>query len=67
MPKFPKREADIASLADAMLAGYLAHGAYFPSVSWMGLFFAIKNYRNAKKAQVNAMAAAQVATEAKNL
>jgi hypothetical protein len=49
-----------------MLAGYLAHGAYFPSVSWMGLFFAIKNYRNAKKAQVNVLALAQVATEQKD-
>ena len=49
MPKFPKRQADILALADAMFAGYLAHGAYFPSVSWMGLFLAIKAYRNAKK------------------
>ena len=67
MPKFPKREADILALADAMFAGYFAHGAYFPSVSWIGLFLAIKDYRNVKKAQVNALAVAQVATEAKNL
>jgi len=31
MPKFPKREADILALADAMLAGYQAHAADFPS------------------------------------
>ena len=67
MPKFPKREADILALADAMFAGYFAHGAYFPSVSWIGLFLATKDYRNVKKAQVNALAVAQVATEAKNL
>ncbi len=31
MPKFPKREADILALANAMLAGYAAHPADFPS------------------------------------
>ncbi|GAG21241.1 unnamed protein product, partial [marine sediment metagenome] len=67
MPKFPKREADILSLADAMLAGYLAHAPDFPSAGMIELFLAIKDYRNAKKAQVDALAVAQVATEAKNL
>ena len=31
MPKFPKREADILALANAMLAGYAAHSVDFPS------------------------------------
>jgi len=66
MPKFPKQEADIAALADAMLYGYAAHAVDFPSADMMGLFFAIKEYRNAKKDQVDALAVAQVSTEQKD-
>lgn len=65
MPKFPKRQADILALANAMLAGYFAHAPDFPSVGMIELFLAIKGYRNAKKAHVDALAVAQVATEAK--
>lgn len=31
MPKFPRREADILTLANAMIAGYAAHPKDFPS------------------------------------
>jgi len=67
MPKFPKRQADIEALALTMLAGYVAHIADFPSANKSGLFLALKGYREAQEADIDARAAAQVATEAKNL
>lgn len=67
MPKFPKREADILALCEAMIAGYLAHPADFPSrtpgpllVGLSGQYFATKN------TQTSALAAAQIATEQKD-
>lgn len=36
MPKFPRREADILALCDAMIAGYAAHPSDFPSYSHTG-------------------------------
>lgn len=67
MPKFPKREADILALADAMIAGYTVHGADFPSHA-PGLAFKARRlgYLTAKDAQTEALAAAQVATEQKD-
>jgi len=67
MPKFPKREADILALADAMIAGYTAHAADFPSRA-PGLAFKARRlgYLTAKDAQTEALAAAQVATEQKD-
>ena len=66
MPKFPKREADIASLAYTMIVGYFAHMAEFPSVSPIALFGKYKDYITAKKTQIAAQAVAQVATEQKD-
>jgi hypothetical protein len=66
MPKFPTKESDIIGLADLMYAGYVVHHADFPSVSWPLLNSRRIVYRNALKAQTNAMAQAQLATEAKN-
>jgi len=63
MPKFPKREADILALADAMLAGYSAHAVDFPSSDRVPLLFGRSAYINAKNYQTDALAAAQVATE----
>ena len=68
MPKFPKREADIKALANAMLAGYAAHPADFPSHTAIPPWLLIKRgqYLAAKNAQAEALAAAQVATEQKD-
>ena len=67
MAQFPKAEADIAALANAMVAGYGAHAADFPSADAVTLTTMLTNYNIAKTAQVDALAAAQVATETKNL
>ena len=66
MPKFPKREADIEALALTMFTGYVAHVADFPSANKGGLFLALKAYRQAREADIDARAAAQVATEQKD-
>ena len=67
MAQFPKAEADVVALANAMIAGYTAHAADFPSADALGLTTALGNYNTAKTAQIDALAAAQVATEAKNV
>ena len=67
MPKFPKRESYILALANAMLDGYAAHPADFPSHAgppWLLMKRGV--YTFAKNAQTNALAAAQVATEQKD-
>jgi len=70
MAQFPKAEADIAALANAMIAGYIAHPADFPSMDPLTDLVALQtmltNYNASKTAQVDALAAAQVATETKN-
>lgn len=67
MPKFPKREADILALVNAMIAGYTAHPGDFPSRP-PGPRLPVKRnaYMAAKNAQTEALAAAQVATEQKD-
>ena len=65
--QFPKAEADVVALANAMAAGYAAHAADFPSADAVSLSTALSDYITAKTAQVDALGAAQVATEAKNL
>ena len=66
MPKFPKRESEILPLIDAMIAGYLAHAADFPSADLTSLFAAHDSYTLAKRAQTVALGEAQVATEQKD-
>lgn len=66
MPKFPKREAGILALANAMLAGYAAHAADFPSHTGWGLIIMRYRYMFAKNAQTEALAEAQVATDEKD-
>ncbi len=66
MPRFPKREADIVALADAMIAGYNAHAGAFPSNVVFLLWVSRGDYITAKDAQIEAMAAAQVATDEKD-
>jgi len=71
MAQFPNAEADIVALANAMIAGYTAHPADFPSMDpltdLVALTTALGNYNAAKIAQVDALAAAQVSTETKDL
>ncbi len=67
MAQFPNAEADVVALANAMVAGYTAHAADFPSSDALGLTTALGDYNTTKLAQVDALAAAQVATETKNL
>lgn len=67
MAQFPKAEADIVALANAMVAGYTAHAADFPSADALGLTTARDDYNTAKTAQTDAQAAGQVATETKDL
>jgi hypothetical protein len=66
MPKFPTRESDILAMADQMYAGYMAHPTDFPSVAGGQLIPKRVQYRSALKAQTNAIALAQQATETKN-
>jgi len=71
MAQFPNAEADIVALANAMIAGYIAHPADFPSTDPLTDLVALQtmltNYNASKTAQIDALAAAQVATETKNL
>jgi hypothetical protein len=71
MAQFPKAEADVVALANAMIAGYTAHPADFPSMDpltdLVALQTALTDYSTAKTAQIDALAVAQVATEDKNL
>jgi hypothetical protein len=67
MPKFPKKEADIMALCEAMMAGYAAHPADFPSRTPGPLLPAMSGqYLAAKNTQTGALAAAQIATEQKD-
>ncbi len=68
MPRFPKREADILALAIAMINGYQAHAADFPShtVSSPWLQLARGRLILAQREHTVARAAAQVATEQKD-
>ncbi|HDZ38215.1 MAG TPA: fibronectin type III domain-containing protein, partial [Marinobacter sp.] len=66
MPRFPKRQADIEALSVAMGFGYWSHAADFPSSDFPGLSAAYSTYSTARDAQIEAMAAAQVATDEKD-
>jgi len=66
MPKFPKREADIVALVHRMLNGFVLHQADFPSFNFNLLSVKYRFYRSRKKAQTEALAAAQVATDEKD-
>ena len=59
MPVFPRREADILALADAMIAGHAAHTADFPNHFVGPPWVIIKHaqYLTAKNAQTDALVA----------
>ena len=65
MPLFPAQQAKILALADAMIAGYTDHAALFPSSNPARLTSLRDVYNTAANNQTEALAAAQLATEAK--
>jgi len=67
MPQFPKAEADVVALANAMIDGYTAHPTDFPSADIPGLGTLASAFASVKSAQIDAMAAGQLATETKNV
>jgi len=66
MPRFPKREADVVALGDAMIAGYTANPGDFPNADVAALQTARSDYQTSKDAQLDAQAQAQLATEGKD-
>ncbi len=65
MPKFPTQQAEILALAEAMIGGYTDHAALFPNADALLLQSLRDTYSSAAAAQTEAMAAAHIATEAK--
>jgi hypothetical protein len=65
MPTFPTKEAEVVALAEAMIAGYTAHAAEFPSVTVLDLQTALSGYQTDKSGQDDARAQAKIATETK--
>ena len=66
MPTFPKKEYEVVALAEAMVGGYTAYAADFPSVTVAGLQTVLADYQAAKIAQDSAKSQMQLATEAKD-
>lgn len=69
MATFPTKETDVAVLAEAMIAGYTAHPADFPSIDpltdLVALQTALSDYQADKDTQTDARAQAKIATETK--
>ena len=70
MPTFPTKETEVAALGDAMVAGYTAHPADFPSidplVELVALQAALTNYQADRQSQIDTRAQANMATETKD-
>jgi hypothetical protein len=65
MPRYPTQQAQILALAEAMIGGYTEHAAMFPN-SDVALLQGLRDaYDTTAAAQTEAMATAQIATEAK--
>ena len=62
---FPKKENDVISLAQTMLAGLAAHAADFPSIDAAALQTAYNDYQANRDNQENARSQAQIATATK--
>ena len=65
MPRYPAQQAEILALAEAMIGGYTDHAALFPNADALLLQSLRDAYSSAAAAQTDAMAAAHIATEAK--
>jgi len=68
MARFPKAEAEIVALADAMVSGLAANAAIYPAppVAPAGLTTLFSAYTTAKNAAIAAQAAAEDATTTKD-
>ena len=66
MSQFPRTENDILALASAMFDGLMAHAVDFPNVDPVVLGAKVAAYNTVRTAQLDAAAAAKIATEAKN-
>jgi hypothetical protein len=67
MPAFPRTESEVIALAEAMVAGYTAHAADFPSVTVATLSTALSTFQTNRQAQINAKSQSQLATETKEV
>lgn len=65
MPDFPKREADLLSLAGGMIAGYSREPSLFPHADAAGLEACLADFHEKMESQTQAQALAQMATKAK--
>ncbi len=69
MPTFPIKESEVVALVEAMIAGYTAHPADFPSIDpltdLVALQAALDGYQTDKQGQIDARAQAQLATVTK--
>ena len=69
MPTFPTKEAEVVALVEAMIAGYTAHPADFPSIDpltdLVALQAALTGYQADRQGQIDARAQAQLATVTK--
>lgn len=65
MPRYPTQQAQILTLAEAMINGYTEHAALFPNADTPLLQSLRDAYNTTANAQTEAMAAAQLATKAK--
>ena len=66
MPRFPRREAEVIALADAMIAGYTANPADFPNADVPALQAARDAYQTARDEQTESMGRAQLKTDVKD-
>ena len=65
MPRYPTQQAQILALAEAVIGGYAEHAALFPNADAPLLQSLRDAYNTAAAAQTEAIAKAQLATEAK--
>jgi len=66
MPRFPRRENEVAALARAMIAGYTANPSVFPHADLAGLTNTYDIYKSFRKGADCFMALAHMKTEAKD-
>ena len=65
MPRFPRREAEVIALADAMIAGYTANPADFPNADVPALQAVRDTYQTSRDEQTESMGRTQLKTDVK--
>jgi len=70
MPTFPTKESEVVALVEAMIAGYIAHPADFPSIDpltdLVALQGALAAYQANRQSQLDSRAQAKIATQTKS-